>query len=105
MYFGQMRWCNRSFNIYSESMHIYMSPGRLKRTTSTVMMWIHKRKMRKIIKSSDIYIMEGEILCCRIYKRLDSLNKHTEDLLDGIDIEIDFKLNTIHVRLFMFELE
>ena len=105
MYFGQVCIKHRRFQVHVESLNVYMSRGRLERTTSAILKWLSKRKMRRIFQCSDIYLMENDILCCRIYKRLESLNKLLDDELDGLAIEFDFQADLVHIRLYAFELE
>ena len=98
MHIGNIRLQHKRFSVFGESLFCYVSPNRLKNIITETLSWISNQKMRNLFRGSQIDVSDN-ILYCRIHHDLSSLIQSTGYDMNYIDIEIDFRLSIVHVRL------
>ena len=101
--FGRVRFNRERFTVFTELSHPQsLADNQLHTLTHNVLLWFSRRKLRKLLAQAEIYESAPETLCCRISRRLSSLNRKLDSCnLDRIDVELDFLGKTIFIHAFL----
>ena len=95
--YGGIILYRRHFTVYGESINFFITPTKLWLITHKIICWASKRQ-DKILKAAHV------CTCCtndyRVYlsRRLSSLNKKLDCVIDGLLFDINFNDSTIHIR-------
>ena len=102
--YGRIRFNREQFMVFTENLSQTLTDGQLHILTGQVLKWLAKRKVNKLLNQAEIYESAPDTICCRIRKRLSSLNrKLTFCDLDRIDVELDFVGHTIFINTFLHQ--
>ena len=102
--YGRIRFNRERFMVFTENLSQTLTDGQLHILTGQVLKWLARRKVNKLLNQAEIYESAPNTICCRIKKRLSSLNrKLTFCDLDRIDVELDFVGHNIFINTFLHQ--
>ena len=102
--YGRIRFNRERFMVFTENPNQSLTDGQVHILTGQVLKWLARRKVHKFVAQTEIYESAPDTICCRIKKRLSSLNrKLTFCDLDRIDLELDFVGLTIFINFFLHQ--
>ena len=98
MYIGVIRLHHKRFSVFGESENCFVSPNRLKSIITDTLGWIAKQKTKHLLLGSQIDA-SNDTLSCRIHHDLSTLIQEIGYDITYVDVDIDFGMNLVHVRL------
>ena len=102
--YGRILFNRERFTVFTENLSQSLTDGQVHILTGQVLKWLVRRKVHKLLAQAEIYESAPDTICCRIKKRLSSLNrKLTFCDLDRIDLELDFVGHTIFINTFLHQ--
>ena len=99
MSFGTVNYMGDVYEIKGEVLNCYLSPGRLHSAMTTIINWVSRHNVIQLADSSQIRIIEGDMIHCRLHYNIDDLISVLDFDIEFIDFELDPKLMIIHIRI------
>ena len=99
MTFGTVNFMDQIYEVKGEILNFYLSRGRLQEAMNKIIAWVSRRDIHQLADSSQIQIIDGDIISCRLHDNLDSLIEILDFDIEFIDFELDPQLMIVHIRI------
>ena len=96
--YGGVIFKRQHFTVFGESRTIFVSPTRLWTIIHKVMCWMHKRKVKNVLKHAQVSQTRNHEFLVQI-DRLYSLNKKLDCYVEMISAEINFTTRSIYLSM------
>lgn len=98
MTYGTIDFLGKIYEVKGESLNCYIQPARMFKIMRNIIDWVSNNNIIDYAQSSQIHLIEGQIIGCRIHDNLENLVKNIEFDIEYLDIELDPVLMIIHFR-------
>ena len=99
MTYGSIIFMGDTYEVKGEILNFYVQPARKTAAIRTVIDWISNNNVFNLASSSQIRVIEGDMISCRIHENLEDLVAKLDFDIEYLDFELDPVLMIIHIRL------
>ena len=99
MTYGNVIFMGQTYEVKGEFLNLYVQPARKTTAMRAIIDWVSKNNVFQLASSSQIRVIEGDMISCRLHENLEDLINVLDFDIEYLDFELDPVLMIIHIRV------